>query len=99
MPTYDYKCKSCGNIFEVFQSMTADKIKVCPKCGGAVKRLIGAGSTPIFKGTGFYQTDYKNKSPETKKSAIKTSPSVKKEPESPITSKQESKPEAPKKSE
>jgi putative FmdB family regulatory protein len=99
MPTYDYKCKSCGNTFEVFQSMSADKIKVCPKCGGAVKRLIGAGSTPIFKGSGFYETDYKKKSSESKKSGLKTSPSVKKETETPKVSKPESKTESPNKSE
>jgi len=76
MPTYDYKCKKCNNLFEVFQSMSSEPVKTCPKCGGEVKRLIGAGSTPIFKGTGFYQTDYKNKSSEQKKSNLKTSPSV-----------------------
>ncbi len=62
MPTYDYKCLECGHKFEMFQSMTADPIKKCPECGGKVKRLIGAGAGPIFKGTGFYQTDYKNNS-------------------------------------
>lgn len=60
MPTYEYKCNDCGNLFEVFQSMNAEPVKKCPKCGGEVKRLIGAGAGPIFKGTGFYQTDYKN---------------------------------------
>lgn len=62
MPTYDYKCLSCSYKFEVFQSMNSKLIEVCPKCGGKVKRLIGAGSGPIFKGKGFYQTDYKNSS-------------------------------------
>lgn len=62
MPTYEYKCLSCSNTFEVFQSMNAKLIDVCPKCGGKVKRLIGAGAGPIFKGKGFYQTDYKNSS-------------------------------------
>ena len=99
MPTYEYKCKKCGNIFEVFQPMSAERIKVCPKCGGEVKRLIGAGSTPIFKGTGFYQTDYKNKPAESKKTGAKTTPSVKKETEPPKSSKPETKPESPKKSE
>ena len=99
MPTYDYKCKSCGNIFEVFQSMSAEKIKVCPKCGGAVKRLIGAGSTPIFKGTGFYETDYKKKPADAKKSGTKTTPIVKKETETPKLSKPEPKSDSSKKSE
>ena len=62
MPTYDYKCLSCGHHFEVFQSMTAELVSNCPKCKGKVKRLIGAGAGPIFKGSGFYQTDYKNSS-------------------------------------
>ncbi len=62
MPTYEYKCNDCGHKFELFQTMSAEPIMVCPKCGGHVKRLIGAGAGPIFKGTGFYQTDYKNKS-------------------------------------
>ena len=60
MPTYEYKCTKCNYMFEVFQTMSAEPLKVCPKCGGEVKRLIGPGAGPIFKGTGFYQTDYKN---------------------------------------
>lgn len=66
MPTYDYKCLECENIFEVFQKITEDPITNCPKCNGKVKRLIGAGAGPIFKGSGFYQTDYKSgsKKPE-----------------------------------
>ncbi len=60
MPTYDYKCKKCGYQFELFQTMTAEPIKICPQCNGEVIRLIGPGAGPIFKGKGFYQTDYKN---------------------------------------
>ncbi len=62
MPTYEYKCNDCGYKFEEFQTMNAALLTVCPKCSGHVKRLIGPGSGPIFKGSGFYQTDYKNKS-------------------------------------
>ncbi len=62
MPTYDYKCLDCGHLFEKFQRITEEPITNCPKCNGHVKRLIGAGSGTIFKGSGFYQTDYKNKS-------------------------------------
>ncbi|MFA3782569.1 FmdB family zinc ribbon protein [Melioribacteraceae bacterium 4301-Me] len=62
MPTYDYKCTSCGYTFEVFQKISDEPIGFCPKCNGKVKRLIGAGAGTIFKGSGFYQTDYKNKS-------------------------------------
>ncbi len=60
MPTYDYKCQECNYTFELFQPMTAEPVKHCPKCNGTVKRLIGTGAGPIFKGSGFYQTDYKN---------------------------------------
>ncbi len=62
MPTYDYKCLSCGYQFEYFQKMTDEPLKTCPKCGGEVKRLLGTGLPPIFKGSGFYETDYKKKS-------------------------------------
>ena len=76
MPTYEYKCKECGHSFDAFQSMSAEPIKVCPKCKGEVKRLIGPGAGPIFKGSGFYQTDYKNKSnnSSSKKEPAKPSP-------------------------
>ena len=60
MPTYDYKCKNCNDTFEHFQKMTDDPLKVCDKCGGSLVRLIGTGLTPVFKGKGFYETDYKN---------------------------------------
>ena len=62
MPTYDYKCLQCGYKFEAFQPITAEPLTDCPECKGKVKRLIGAGGIPIFKGSGFYQTDYKNSS-------------------------------------
>ncbi len=62
MPTYDYKCPDCGHTFEAFQSISAKPIKVCPECGKRkVKRLIGAGGGLIFKGSGFYLTDYARK--------------------------------------
>ena len=78
MPTYEYKCKECGYMFELFQTMSADPVKVCPKCNGEVKRLIGPGAGPIFKGTGFYQTDYKNPKP-VKKETSESKSSHKKE--------------------
>ena len=62
MPTYEYKCTECGYRFEVFQPISDDPIKKCEKCGGAVKRLIAAGTGLIFKGSGFYQTDYRSES-------------------------------------
>lgn len=66
MPTYEYKCKECGYRFEQFQQMTDESLKECPECKGEVKRLISAGMAPIFKGSGFYQTDYKNGSNSSK---------------------------------
>jgi len=63
MPTYDYVCGSCGHQFERFQSITAEPIRECPKCEKrSVRRVITAGAGVIFKGSGFYQTDYRSKS-------------------------------------
>jgi len=63
MPTYEYICENCKHEFEQFQSITARPLRKCPKCGKAsLKRLIGAGSGLIFKGNGFYQTDYRSES-------------------------------------
>jgi len=63
MPTYEYTCESCGYEFEQFQSITARPIRRCPKCGKAsVRRLIGVGAGVIFKGPGFYATDYRSES-------------------------------------
>ena len=66
MPTYDYECDKCKHKFEHFQSMSAKHLKKCPECGGKVTRLLGSGSGVIFKGSGFYQTDYKNPSTKSK---------------------------------
>ncbi len=60
MPTYEYECRECGHTFEKFQSMTEERIKTCPECKGQVDRLIGTGAGIIFKGSGFYQTDYRS---------------------------------------
>ena len=59
MPTYDYECTKCGHNFEISQGMNDERIKACPKCKGKVKRLIGSGSGIIFKGSGFYATEYR----------------------------------------
>jgi len=61
MPTYDYECDACGHAFEEFQSITAKTLKKCPECAKPkLRRLIGAGAGVIFKGSGFYETDYRS---------------------------------------
>lgn len=68
MPTYDYVCNACGHNLEIFQSMSASPLRKCPECGRLkLKRLIGIGAGVIFKGSGFYETDYR--SDEYKKAA------------------------------
>jgi len=62
MPTYEYECLGCGYNFEAFQQITAKPIEECPKCHKKVKRLISIGAGFIFKGSGFYATDYRKKS-------------------------------------
>jgi putative FmdB family regulatory protein len=64
MPNYDYECKKCAKRFEIFQSMNDAKLTDCPEagCGGEVRRLLGTGGGIIFKGAGFYQTDYRSSS-------------------------------------
>ena len=64
MPTYEYECQKCGCSFEEFQSITAEPLKTCrkAKCRGRVKRLIGSGGGLLFKGSGFYETDYRSES-------------------------------------
>lgn len=62
MPTYEYICPDCGHELELFQGITSPAIQKCPRCGRRkLKRLIGRGSGIIFKGSGFYQTDYRSK--------------------------------------
>ncbi|MBL0928467.1 MAG: hypothetical protein IBJ11_12590, partial [Phycisphaerales bacterium] len=63
MPTYDYRCSACGHEFEEFQSMSAKPLRKCPNCGKqALERLIGTGAGVLFKGGGFYETDYRSDS-------------------------------------
>lgn len=80
MPTYDYVCTKCGHELEIFQSMKDSPLRKCPKCKKlGLKRLLGGGAGLIFKGSGFYITDYKQKSgsPATGKSDAETSSSDK----------------------
>ena len=62
MPTYEYQCQKCKRRHEAFQSITAKPLTRCAKCGGRLKRLISSGSGFLFKGSGFYITDYRSKS-------------------------------------
>jgi len=73
MPTYEYECTDCGHAFEKFQSITARPTKKCPVCGKRkVRRLIGAGAALIFKGSGFYITDYRSEEYKSKAKAEKS---------------------------
>ena len=75
MPTYEYECTKCGHELEVFQSMKDAPVKKCPACGRlTLRRRISAGSGLIFKGSGFYITDYKNKSGAKPEAAADKSP-------------------------
>lgn len=87
MPTYDYKCDSCGNVFEEFQSMKDLPLKNCPKCkNNSLVRLFGSGSGMIFKGSGFYLTDYKTTSKESTKKVSTEKKSEQKNSQPPSTS-------------
>ena len=70
MPTYDYRCNNCDHEFELFQAMSAGVKKKCPECKKmTLERLIGTGAAVIFKGSGFYETDYRSKSYTSEKDA------------------------------
>lgn len=91
MPTYEYRCKSCGHEMELFQSMSDAPKRKCPECGkNALERLIGTGAAIVFKGSGFYQTDYRSESYK-KAAEAESKPAETKASES----KGESKPEKP----
>ena len=77
MPTYEYECLDCKHSFEEFQSMSAEPLKTCPECTGKVQRLIGTGAGILFKGSGFYQTDYRSDSYRKGADAEKTVPEEK----------------------
>lgn len=61
MPTYDYRCRKCGHVFELFHSIKDDAPKHCPKCEGKSERVPSGGAGLLFKGSGFYITDYRSK--------------------------------------
>ena len=92
MPTYDYKCQACGQEFELFQQMSAPGKKKCPECATLkLKRLIGAGSGVMFKGSGFYETDYRSDSYKKDAKAAKESSKPKKSDKKSRESKKKSK--------
>ena len=63
MPTYDYQCQSCDHEWELFQAITAKPVRKCPECGKLqLRRLFGTGAAVVFKGSGFYETDYRSES-------------------------------------
>ena len=92
MPTYDYECDACSHEWELFQKITADKIKKCPKCGKKkARRLFGTGAAIVFKGSGFYQTDYRSDSYKKGEKAAKDKEKSKSESKKSDKSKPESK--------
>src|SRR5258706_10072652 len=97
MPTYEYKCTACGHAFEQFQSIKAAPIKKCPECGKSkVKRLIGMGAGLLFKGSGFYITDYRGDSyNKAAKADVAPTPSADAKPasDSPAAAKTDAQPE------
>jgi putative FmdB family regulatory protein len=93
MPSYDYKCRECGHTFEEFQSMKAEMLVVCPSCGKpALKRLMAGGVGMIFKGSGFYVTDYKKTGSPSSNSSSNGNPSKTESKPTPLP-----KPDTPKK--
>jgi putative FmdB family regulatory protein len=98
MPTYEYRCKACGHEFEEFQSMSSDPLTMCPKCAKpSLKRLMSSGVGLIFKGSGFYLTDYKKSntsSGSNAKSELKPESKSDSNSASKTESKQDSKPDS-----
>jgi len=98
MPTYTYQCKKCSHSMDIFHGMSAKRRVTCPKCGSPCRRLIGIGAGIIFKGSGFYETDYRRKSASStagsseSKSETKTESKSESKTESKSESKTESKP-------
>lgn len=92
MPTYEYQCQNCGYEFELFQQMTASVKKKCPECEKLkLKRLIGSGSAVVFKGSGFYETDYRSNSYKKDAKAEKESSNPKEDSTKKDSSKKDSK--------
>ncbi len=89
MPTYEYQCRKCKRRHEASQSITAKSLTKCPRCGGKLKRLISSGSGFLFKGSGFYITDYRSKGYQDAKKRdeqVKPSPTPSNTPSKPSSS-------------
>ena len=96
MPTYDYQCDACDHEFELFQQISDPVKKKCPQCGKLkLRRLFGTGAAVVFKGSGFYETDYRSES--YKKGAESAKKATEKKSESKSKGKSDSKPAAKKK--
>ena len=87
MPTYEYRCTKCKRGHEAFQSITAKPLTKCPKCKGRLVRLLGRGAGFLFKGSGFYTTDYRSKSYQDAKQKDRPAPSAPSKPASKETKK------------
>ena len=94
MPTYEYECEKCGHRFEIFQSMKDEPKKRCPKCRGKIRRLIGTGAGMIFKGSGFYVTDYRSDSYKNQKKSEGDTSKPAEKPDAPGAGAPAPKPEA-----
>ena len=100
MPTYTYKCKKCSHSMDIFHAISAKRRITCPKCGSSCRRMIGSGAGIIFKGSGFYETDYRRSSrsgsadSSESKSESKTEAKSETKTESKSESKTEAKPES-----
>lgn len=82
MPTYEYRCPKCGTKFDEFQKMSDPHVAKCPKCGAKAERQLSAGAGLVFKGSGFYLTDYGRAGQKSKKKETGESSSTEKKPES-----------------
>ena len=98
MPTYSYECKKCGHVVDKFHPMSESPRVKCPECKGACRRLIGSGAGVIFKGSGFYETDYKTKTGKPDESPGKKSSDKKEKADSGGKSESAKKESTPKKS-
>ena len=95
MPIYEYQCQNCGYLFEELQTMSEAPLVICPNCNkDTLKKLIGSGGGIIFKGSGFYQTDYKKPAPEAKENKTESKEKSQEKTEAKTDLKSESKTES-----